>query len=126
VFSLPIPVIGVSRLSNSPGPIVESCGFLYYSGFVQPFARANLAAMLKPGGYLLSDDKLPKTVSSGLKNMLETTVCAGMSARRWVRGTHASPAALIAELRLRTAGGQNTLFGVPEISRHEAVFHSRL
>ena len=32
--------------------------FLYYGAFEQSLARANVAAMLKPGGFLLSNDKL--------------------------------------------------------------------
>lgn len=48
--------------------------FLYYSAFEQSLARGNIAAMLKPGGYLLSNDKLPDTVPSGLSNVLETTI----------------------------------------------------
>jgi hypothetical protein len=43
--------------------------FLYYDGFEQALARANVAAMLKPGGYLLSNDKLPDTVRSGLEQV---------------------------------------------------------
>ncbi len=44
--------------------------FLYYGGFEQSLARANVAAMLKPGGYLLSNDKLPDTVPSGLEQVM--------------------------------------------------------
>ncbi len=36
--------------------------FLYYGAFEQSLARVNVAAMLKPGGYLLSNDKLQDTV----------------------------------------------------------------
>ena len=43
--------------------------FLYYGAFEQSLARANVAAMLKPGGYLLSNDKLPDTVPSGLEQV---------------------------------------------------------
>ena len=39
--------------------------FLYYGAFEQSLARANVSAMLKPGGYLLSNDKLQDTVPSG-------------------------------------------------------------
>jgi len=48
--------------------------FLYYGPFEQSLARRNIAAMLKPGGYLLSNDKLPDTVPSGLSNVQETTI----------------------------------------------------
>jgi hypothetical protein len=40
----------------------------------QSFARANVATMLKPGGYLLSDDKLPSVVPTGLNDDLVTSV----------------------------------------------------
>ncbi len=48
--------------------------FLYYGGFEQSLARANVAAMLKPGGYLLSNDKLADTVPSGLEQVLTTAI----------------------------------------------------
>lgn len=48
--------------------------FLYYGGFEQSLARANVAAMLKPGGYLLSNDKLQDTVPSGLEQVLVTAI----------------------------------------------------
>ena len=44
--------------------------FLYYGGFEQALARANVAAMLKPGGYLLSNDKLEDTVPSGMEQVM--------------------------------------------------------
>ena len=42
--------------------------------FEQSLARANVAAMLRPGGFLLSNDKLPDTVPSGLTDVLDTPV----------------------------------------------------
>jgi hypothetical protein len=42
--------------------------FVYYGEFEQSLARANVAAMLKPGGYLLTNDKLPGKVPSGLED----------------------------------------------------------
>lgn len=48
--------------------------FLYYGEFEQSLARANVAAMLKLGGLLLSNDKLPDTVSSGLEQVMVTEV----------------------------------------------------
>jgi hypothetical protein len=48
--------------------------FLYYGGFEQSLARVNVAAMLKPGGFLLSNDKLPDTVPSGLEQVMLTEV----------------------------------------------------
>ena len=48
--------------------------FLYYGAFEQALARANVAAMLKPGGLLLSNDKLPEAAPSGLESVMETEV----------------------------------------------------
>ena len=48
--------------------------FLYYGGFEQSLARANVASMLAPGGYLLTNDKLPDTVPSGLEQVMVTAV----------------------------------------------------
>jgi hypothetical protein len=48
--------------------------FVYYAEFEQSLARSNIAAMLKPGGFLISNDKLSESVSSGLKSVLETPV----------------------------------------------------
>jgi hypothetical protein len=47
--------------------------FLYYGTFEQTLARKNIAAMLKPGAYLLSNDKLPDAVPSGLQKVWVTT-----------------------------------------------------
>ena len=48
--------------------------FVYYGAFEQALARANIAAMLKPGGYLLSNDKLAEPVSSGLEQVMVTAI----------------------------------------------------
>ena len=48
--------------------------FLYYGGFEQSLARVNVAAMLKPDGYLLSNDKLQDTVPSGLEQVMVTEI----------------------------------------------------
>lgn len=48
--------------------------FIYYDAFEQSLARANISAMLKTGGFLLSNDRFPDAVPSGLKNALETTL----------------------------------------------------
>src|SRR5271166_5082614 len=66
------------RLNLPPGEgfdlIIGTNIFLYYGGFEQSLARVNVAAMLKPGGYLLSNDKLQDTVPSGLEQVLVTTI----------------------------------------------------
>jgi len=48
--------------------------FLYYGAFEQSLARVNVAAMLKPGGYLLSNDKLQDTLPSGLEQVMVTEI----------------------------------------------------
>jgi hypothetical protein len=48
--------------------------FLYYGTFEQSLARANVSAMLRPGGFLISNDKLSDTVPSELKDVLEVPV----------------------------------------------------
>jgi hypothetical protein len=48
--------------------------FIYYDAFEQSLAQANIAAMLKTGGFLLSNDRFPDAVPSGLRNELETTL----------------------------------------------------
>lgn len=52
--------------------------FLYYGEFEQSLARANIAAMLRPGGFLLSNDKLPDTVPSGIDDVLDTPVISSV------------------------------------------------
>jgi hypothetical protein len=47
--------------------IVGTNIFVYYGEFEQSLARANVSAMLRPGGFLLTNDKLPDTVPSGLQ-----------------------------------------------------------
>jgi len=48
--------------------------FLYYGPFEQSLARTNVAAMLRPGGYLLSNDRLQDTVPAGLQQVLVTDI----------------------------------------------------
>ncbi len=48
--------------------------FLYYGEFEQSLARMNVARMLKPGGYLLSNDRLSETVPAGLESVLVTEI----------------------------------------------------
>jgi len=52
--------------------------FIYYGEFEQSLARANVAAMLRSGGFLLSNDKLPDTVPSGLTDVLDTPVVSSV------------------------------------------------
>lgn len=62
-------------LAGKPGfdLIIGTNIFIYYDVFEQSLARANIAAMLKTGGFLLSNDKFPDTVPSGLATALDTT-----------------------------------------------------
>ena len=50
--------------------------FLYYGSFDQLLARSNIALMLKPGGFLLSNDMLPN-VPGLLRNSLITSQTVG-------------------------------------------------
>ena len=52
--------------------------FVYYGEFEQLLARANVAAMLKPGGYLLSNDKLADKAPFGLDEVLETPITSSV------------------------------------------------
>ncbi len=48
--------------------------FIYYDAFEQSLARANLSAMLKPGGFALSNDKLAEAIPSHLEETHTTTI----------------------------------------------------
>jgi hypothetical protein len=48
--------------------------FLYYGAFEQSLARANVSAMLRPSGFLISNDKLADKVPLELKDVLEVPV----------------------------------------------------
>lgn len=54
--------------------IVGTNIFIYYGAFEQSLARANLAAMLRPGGFALSNDFLADKVISGLPEVHRTTI----------------------------------------------------
>jgi hypothetical protein len=53
--------------------------FLYYGLFDQLLTRSNIALMLKPGGFLFSNDGLPDTVPELLRNSLVTSQIVGQS-----------------------------------------------
>jgi hypothetical protein len=48
--------------------------FLYYGNFEQELARANAASMLRPGGFLLSNGKLPDTITSSVNPLITDTI----------------------------------------------------
>jgi hypothetical protein len=50
--------------------------FIYYGALEQSLARANVAAMLRPGGYLLTNNLLADGVPSKLVPAQTTTVIA--------------------------------------------------
>lgn len=56
------------------GLIVATNVLVYYDTFQQALALANIAAMLKPGGFLLTNDALPETRSVPLRLVGRTTV----------------------------------------------------
>jgi SAM-dependent methyltransferase len=54
--------------------IVATNMFVYYDAFEQTLALGNVAAMLKPGGFLLSNDKLPERPGASVRLAGATTV----------------------------------------------------
>jgi hypothetical protein len=54
--------------------IVGTNIFIYYEAFEQSLARVNLAAMLKPGGFVLTNDMLADKVPSQLEEAHRTTI----------------------------------------------------
>ena len=50
--------------------------FLYYGAFEQSLARANVSAMLRPGGFLISNDKLADQLPSELEDVFEVPVAS--------------------------------------------------
>jgi hypothetical protein len=48
--------------------------FIYYGAFEQSLARANLSAMLKPGGFAMTNDMLADKVSSQLEEVHRTAI----------------------------------------------------
>jgi APA family basic amino acid/polyamine antiporter len=47
--------------------------FIYFGEFEQSLACLNMSLMLNPGGFILSNDKLPSTAADGLSDSLQTT-----------------------------------------------------
>ncbi len=66
--------IVLQRITLAPAErldlIVGTNIFIYYGKLDQSLARANVAAILKPGGFLLSNQQLDDTVLSGLEQVL--------------------------------------------------------
>ncbi|HUI82586.1 MAG TPA: hypothetical protein VL240_00085 [Candidatus Binatia bacterium] len=48
--------------------------FVYYGSLEQSLARANLGTMIRPGGFLISNESLPATAPSKLTDSLQTRV----------------------------------------------------
>jgi hypothetical protein len=74
-----IPVdmnIVYQRVPSPPGEkfdlVIGTNIFVYYGRFEQSLARANLAAMVGPGGFVLSNDMLADTPPSGLSEVMRT------------------------------------------------------
>jgi hypothetical protein len=66
-------VLSVAR-SEPFDLIIGTNIFVYYGGFEQSLARANIAAMLRPGGYLLSNDKLAEGTPTDLPLVSTTAI----------------------------------------------------
>jgi hypothetical protein len=48
--------------------------FIYYGALEQSLARANLATMIKPGGFLVTDEALAGTAPTKLVDSLQTSL----------------------------------------------------
>jgi len=60
--------------------------FVYYGGLEQALARANLATMIKRGGFLLTNEALPGTAPSKLADSLQTSALVGQGDTEYVYG----------------------------------------
>jgi hypothetical protein len=60
--------------------------FVYYGGLEQALARANLGTMIKPGGFLLTNEVLPGSAPSKLANSLQTSVLVAQGDTEYVYG----------------------------------------
>lgn len=65
-----LPLTGDERFDLIIGTNI----FLYYGGFEQALARTNVASMLRPGGLLLSNDKLDDRVPPELRSVSTTDI----------------------------------------------------
>jgi hypothetical protein len=54
--------------------IISTNVFVYFDEFEQSLARLNMALMLKPGGFVLSNERLPGTAADNLSDSLETVL----------------------------------------------------
>ena len=54
--------------------IIGTNFFIYYGAFEQSLARVNLASMLKPGGFVLTNDMLADKVPPQLEEVHRTTI----------------------------------------------------
>ena len=53
--------------------IIGTNVFVYFSAFEQSLARKNMSLMLRPGGFILSNDELPGTPADGLVDSYKTS-----------------------------------------------------
>lgn len=65
--------------------IVATNIFVYYDAFEQSLALENTAAMLKPGGLLLTNDRLPTRPTGSMQLAGVTTIPATNQAMAWYR-----------------------------------------
>ncbi len=56
--------------------------FVYYGSLEQSLARANIGTMVKPGGFLITNEALPDKAPSNLKDSLKTTIDIASSPRQ--------------------------------------------
>ena len=60
--------------------------FVYYGGLEQSLARANLATMIKPGGFLLTNEALPGNAPSKLADSVQTSILVQKGDTEYVYG----------------------------------------
>jgi hypothetical protein len=60
--------------------------FVYYGALEQALARANLATMIRPGGFLLTNEILPGTAPSKLADSLQSSVLVAQGDTEYVYG----------------------------------------
>ncbi len=60
--------------------------FVYYGGLEQALARANLGTMIKPGGFLLTNEVLPGAAPSKLADSLQTSLLVAQGDTEYVYG----------------------------------------
>jgi hypothetical protein len=75
----PVDMNAILQVQPLPGDqrfdlVIATNIFLYYDAWEQALARSNLAAMIRPEGFLISNTPLPSTAPSGLVDSVRTDI----------------------------------------------------